>query len=66
MNTPNAKIWVYDDQGLDVVPPFLVAEAAGSLAVAEDREQLRQFAESIIDWLARTERRGGASIHRLP
>ena len=66
MNTRNAKIWVYDDRGLDVVPPFLVGEAAGSLAIDEDREQLRQFAECIIEWLARTEHRGGARIHRLP
>lgn len=66
MNTPNANIWVYDEQGLDVVPPFLVGEAAGSLAIDEDRDQLRQFAECIIEWLARTEQRRGASIHRLP
>lgn len=66
MNTSNAKIWVYDEPGLDVVPPFLVAEVAGSLAVDADRDQLRRFAESIIDWLARTERSGGATIHRLP
>ena len=65
MNTSNAKIWVYDENRFDVVPPFLVAEAAGSLVIDEDREQLRQFAESIIEWLARTEQRGGARIHRL-
>ena len=65
MNTSNAKIWVYDENRFDVVPPFLVAEAAGSLVIDEDREQLRQFAESIIEWLARTEQRGSARIHRL-
>jgi hypothetical protein len=65
VNTGNAKIWVYDEAGLDVVPPFLVGEVAGSLAVDADRDQLRRFAESIIEWLARTEHSGGATIHRL-
>jgi hypothetical protein len=66
MRTRTANIWVYDDNGCDVVPPFLVGEVAGSLSVDEDRQQLRQFAESIIDWLERTERSGGAKIYRLP
>lgn len=66
MNTSNARIWVYDEPGLDVVPPFLVAEVAGSLAIDADRDQLRDFAESILDWLAQTERGGGATIYRLP
>ena len=66
MKTNNAKIWVYDEPGLDVVPPFLVGEVAGSLAIDADRDQLRRFAESIIEWLARTERSGSATIHRLP
>ena len=66
MNTSNANIWVYEEPGLDVVPPFLVGEVAGSLAIDADREQLRRFAESIIDWLARTERSGGATVYRLP
>jgi hypothetical protein len=66
VNTRNANIWVYEEPGLDVVPPFLIGEVAGSLSIDEDREQLRRFAESIIEWLARTERQGGATIHRLP
>ena len=66
MNTRNANIEVYDEPGLDVVPPFLVGEVAGSLSIDADREQLRRFAESIMEWLARTERQGGATIHRLP
>jgi hypothetical protein len=66
MNSRNANIWVYDEEGLDVVPPFVVGEVAGSLSIDEDREQLRQFAESILDWLARTERQGGARVYRLP
>ena len=65
MKGRNANIWVYDEDGLDVVPPFLVGEVAGSLLIDEDREQLRRFAESILDWLARTERDGGARIYRL-
>lgn len=65
MNTRNANIEVYEEHGQDVVPPFLVGEVAGSLLIDEDREQLRQFAESILDWLERTERAGGATIHRL-
>jgi hypothetical protein len=66
VNTRSANIWVYDDVGRDVVPPFLVGEVAASLSIDEDREQLRQFAESIMEWLARTERDGGAAIYRLP
>jgi hypothetical protein len=66
MNNRNATIQVYDERGLDVVPPFLVGEVAGSLLIDEDREQLRQFAESILEWLERTQRAGGATIHRLP
>jgi hypothetical protein len=65
MKNRNATIHIYDEHGLDVVPPFLVGEVAGSLLIDEDREQLRYFAESILDWLARTERSGGATIHRL-
>ncbi len=66
MKTRNANIWVYDEGGLDVVPPFLVGEVAGSLSIDKDREQLRRFAESILDWLRRTEQEGGARIYRLP
>jgi hypothetical protein len=66
MNSRNANIWVYDESGQDVVPPFLVGEVAGSLCIDEDREQLRSFAESILEWLARTERQGGARVYRLP
>ena len=61
-----ANIWIYDENGRDVVPPFLVGEVAGSLSIDEDREQLRRFADSILDWLVRTERTSGARIHRLP
>ena len=66
VNTRNANIWVYDEDGLDVVPPFLVGEVAGSLSIDKDRVQLRRFAESILDWLRRTEQEGGARIYRLP
>ena len=66
MNTRSANIWVYDDESRDVVPPVLVGEVAGSLSIDEDRKQLRQFAESILEWLARTERDGGATVYRLP
>ena len=66
MKSRHANIEVYDEHGVDVVPPFLVGEVAGSLLIDEDREQLRQFAESILEWLERTQRCAGASIHRLP
>lgn len=66
MKSRNANIWVYHEGGADVVPPFLVGEVAGSLSIDDDREQLRRFAESILDWLSRTEREGGARIYRLP
>jgi hypothetical protein len=65
VNTRAANIQVFYEGGVDVVPPFLVAEVAGSLSIDEDREQLRRFAESILDWLARTRKDGGATIHRL-
>jgi hypothetical protein len=66
MNTGNGYIRVYEDAGLDVVPPFLVGEVAGSLSVDADRQQLKVFAESILEWLARSEQSGGARIYRLP
>ncbi len=66
MNTRNASIWIYHDSDRDVLPPFLVGEVAGSLSIDEDREELRRFAESILEWLVRTERDGGARIYRLP
>ena len=66
VNTRNSYIRVYDDTGVDVVPPFLVGEVAGSLSVDADREQLKVFAESILEWLAQSEQSGGARIYRLP
>lgn len=66
MNTRNGFIRVYDDGDRDVVPPFLVGEVAGSLSIDADREQLRAFAESILEWLAQVEREGGATVYRLP
>ena len=66
MNTRIGYIRVYPEAGLDVVPPFLVGEVAGSLSVDADRQQLKVFAESILEWLARSEQPGGASIYRLP
>lgn len=65
MKSRSANLWVYDEPDLDVVPPFIVGEVAGSLLIDEDRKELREFAESIIDWLDRTERQGGAKICRL-
>jgi hypothetical protein len=66
MSLRNGYIRVYEEAGLDVVPPFLVGEVAGSLSVDEDREQLRAFAESILEWLAQSGQEGGARIYRLP
>ena len=66
MNNRNGYIRVYEDGDRDVVTPFLVGEVAGSLAIREDREQLRAFAETILDWLARVEHVEGATIYRLP
>lgn len=65
MNTRNAKLWIYDERDRDVVPPFLVGEVAGSLSIAADRDQLRQFAESILDWLVRTEQSDSANVFRI-
>lgn len=65
MDNRNAKLWVYDDSDRDVVPPFLVGEIAASLSIDSDREQLRLFAEAILDWLARTGTADGATIYRL-
>jgi len=66
VKTRSANIWIYNEDGLDVVPPFLVGEVAGSLVIEEDRQQLRLFAESILEWLVRLEQEGGATIYRLP
>ena len=65
VNARNGYVRVYHDGDCDVVPPFLVAEVAGSLAIEEDREQLRTFAESILEWLERVELRGSATIYPL-
>ena len=65
MNNRNAKLCVYEDGGRDVVPPFLIGEIAGSLSIAADRDQLQLFAESILDWLARTEQADGATVYRF-
>ncbi|HSM29949.1 MAG TPA: hypothetical protein VK854_04550 [Woeseiaceae bacterium] len=65
MTTRNGYIRVYEENGLGVVPPFLVGEVAGSLSVDEDRQQLKAFAETILEWLAKTERPGGAKIYPL-
>ena len=65
MNNRNAKLWVYEEGGRDVVPPFLVGEVAGSLAIAADREQLKLFAETILDWLYRTESTNSATVYRF-
>jgi hypothetical protein len=66
MNTRNANIWVYEDGKPDVVTPFLIGEVAGSLAITSDREQLKLFAETILDWLARTECFDSASVLNFP
>ena len=66
MNNRNAKLRVYEDRDRDVVPPFLIGEVAGSLSIATDRDQLQVFAETILDWLARTEQADGAVVYRFP
>ena len=65
MNNRNAKLWVYEEGGHDVVPPFLVGEIAGSLSISADREQLKLFADNILDWLSRTESADSATIYRF-
>ena len=65
MKSRNAMLRVYDYADRGVVPPFLVGEVAGSLSIAADREELKRFAESILDWLERTERDDGANVIRF-
>ena len=65
MNNRNAKLWIYEEGGHDVVPPFLVGEVAGSLSIAADREQLKLFADNILDWLNRTESADSATVYRF-
>ena len=65
MNSRNAKIWVYEEAGHDVVPPFLVGEVAGSLSINADREELKLFAETILGWLDRTASNDSANVYRL-
>ena len=59
MNTRNATLRVYVDRDRDVVPPFLIGE------VAADRDELRLFAETILEWLARTGQADSANVYRL-
>lgn len=65
MNNRNAKLRVYEERDRDVVPPFLIGEVAGSLSIAADRDELQLFAETILDWLARTEQADGAVVYRF-
>ena len=65
MNGRNAKLWVYEEGGFDVVPPFLVGEIAGSLLIASDREQIKMFADSLLEWLDKTESAGSATVYRF-
>jgi hypothetical protein len=65
MNTRNGYVRVYDEPKHDVVPPFLVGEVAGSLSIDEDRQQLKMFAESILEWLEKSEQSKGARIYRM-
>ena len=65
MNTRNATLRVYVDRDRDVVPPFLIGEVAGSLSIAADRDELRLFAETILEWLARTGQADSANVYRL-
>jgi hypothetical protein len=65
MKSRNAMLRVYEYADRGVVPPFLVGEVAGSLSIGADREELRRFAESILDWLDRTECEDGANVLRF-
>jgi len=65
MNNRNAKLWVYYDSDKNVVPPFLTGEVAGSLSIAADREQLRVFAYTILEWLDRTATADSATVYRI-
>ncbi len=65
MNTRNGYLRVYEEPKQDVVPPFLVGEVAGSLSIDEDRQQLKMFAESILEWLEKSEQSDGARIYRM-
>ena len=65
MRNRNAMLHVYEHGDRGVVPPFLVGEVAGSLSIAADREELKRFAESILDWLDRTERDDGPNVIRF-
>lgn len=51
----NAYLIVYDDSEGDVIPPFIVGEIAGSLRIPGDRQKLKEFSLSLLDWLERTE-----------
>jgi hypothetical protein len=65
MNSRNGMLRVYEYADRGVVPPFLVGEVAGSLSIEADREELKRFAESILDWLDRTESEDGANVLRF-
>ncbi len=66
MNNRNASLVVYEEPQGDEVPPFLVGEIAGSLALENDRRQLHEFAVAIIDWLDRTESPANNVVRNVP
>jgi len=66
LNNRNATLFVYEERQGDVVPPFLVGEIAGSLALESDRRRLREFAVSVLHWLEQTERAESNVVRDVP
>ena len=50
----------------DVIPPFLIGEMAGSLAIEYDRIRLREFAVAVLDCLERTESTEDNVVRNVP
>jgi hypothetical protein len=66
LNNRNVSLVVYEERQGDVVPPFLVGEIAGSLALENDRRHLYEFAVAVIDWLDRTKSPANNVVRNVP
>ena len=66
LNNRIASLLVYENADGDVIPPFLIGEIAGSLSIEFDRQHMREFAVSVLDWLERTETEGNNVVRNVP
>jgi len=66
LNNRIASLLVYEKSDGDVIPPFVIGEIAGSLSIEYDRQHLREFAVTVLDWLERTENEESNVVRNVP